>query len=133
MPERFHDFDEGLDPLPTEGPTFKLGGEEFHCVPLPPAGATLALVRAVGRDERGRQVYNLPDIDAFVHSCLIEKRVVKAEGSDVEVEEDADDIARWEALLMDKSRPIPISALGGVLMWLQAEYLNRPTGPSARS
>jgi hypothetical protein len=134
-------FDDDIPEGPKEGPSFKLGGEEFRCVPVPPGGAVLRLVSAIGRDERGRQVYNLPDINAFIEDCLLEEHVVlnypeaTPEGEEpqgVEVVEATDDLARWRALMGDKKRPIPIKTLGDVLMRLQEHYTERPTERSGR-
>lgn len=129
----FRNFDDDIDKseLEKEGPEFELGGETFHCLPVPPGGATLRLVNAVMKDDRGRQVYHLPDIDAFMREVLIEKRTIVGD-DEVAVVEATDDVERWDKLLHDKERPIPIPVLGAVFMWLQAEYTSRPTAASVR-
>lgn len=148
--DRYRDFDEGAPDLDAvDGPVFVLGGEEFHCLPAAPGGAMLRLVNAIGKDARGRTVYNLPDIDAFIREVLIEDRLVPAklppaaegeEGepsgtqvdSGVMVTEPADDVERWEKLMNDKKRPLHIQQLGDLLLWLQGEYTSRPTKQSGR-
>jgi hypothetical protein len=147
MSAPFWNFDDDIPAGPKEGPTFQLGGEEFRCVPVPPGGAVLRLVSAIGRDERGRQVYNLPDINAFIEDCLLEEHVVtqlsqptdeqgdpdgNADPIEVVVTEATDDLARWRVLMGDKKRPIPIKTLGDVLMRLQEHYTERPTERSGR-
>lgn len=143
----FRNFDEDYNAKEIargEGPVFELGGEEFHCLPVPPAGAVLDLVQAISRDDRGRTVYNVPDIDTFIRACLVEKRYAMqpapadVEGkqdpeAQVEVVEDCDDVARWAALLHDKKRLIPSSVIGDLYLWLQEQYASdRPTQRSVR-
>lgn len=130
--DKYRDFDEDLD-LPDEGPTFNLGGETFHCVPLP-AGATLTrLASAIGRDDRGRQVYNLPDMNMFIEDCLIDERSVEVDAEEegampTLVVEPADDIERWRALMNDKKRPIRVKRIAEIVIWLSQVYNeDRPT------
>lgn len=144
--DQHRNFDDDQQDLPAEGPTFTLGGEEFRCVPLPAGGTLTRLAAAVSRDERGRQVYNLPDMNLFIEDCLIEEVTTvtsavpaRSEG-DIEIPgvpeqvivEDADDIERWRALMADKKRPIHVKQIAEVVMWLSETYNDRPTKPSRR-
>lgn len=127
-----------------EGPDFDLGGEHFQCVPQPAGGTLSRLASAIGRDDRGRQVYNLPDMTAFIEDCLIEETTTTAPGEpdpdhpdaevpDVVVVEPADDIARFQVLMADKKRPIPVAVLASITVWLSNYYSeDRPTRPSRR-
>lgn len=140
--ESYRDFDADVDEFDAEGPTFDLGGETFHCVPMPAGGTLARIAAAIGRDERGRQVFNLPDMNAFIEDCLIDEVTTVAAGeateenpepADVVVVEPADDIARWQALMADKKRPVPIKKLGELTVWLTNYYSeDRPTRPSGR-
>lgn len=135
-------FDADADDLPDEGPTFDLGGETFHCVPAPAGGTLARLAAAIGRDERGRQVYNLPDMTLFIEDCLIDETTTitpaqpaRDDHEAVEeqvVVEDADDIERWRTLMSDKKRPIPVKKLADITIWLSNWYSDRPTQPSRR-
>lgn len=136
----FDDEDEDFG----EGPTFRLGGEEFRCVPMPAGGTLTRLAASLGRDERGRQVYNLPDMNMFIEDCLIEETVESVPGTpdpehpeaevpDVVVTEPADDVERWRVLMADKKRPIRVAKIAAIVVRLSDHYSeDRPTRPSRR-
>lgn len=136
------DFDEQVPDFAGEvGPTFELGGETFHCLACPPGGVLARLWSASRVDDRGRQVYNNPDLINFVADVLADQLPVAdvadwdGEGeapAQVMVLEDCDDVARWDTLMADKSRPIPTEVIGNVVMWLAEYYADRPTNPPAR-
>jgi hypothetical protein len=145
--DRYRDFDD-FD-VPTEQPTFKLGGEEFTCLAMPPGGVLTRLAAAISRDERGRQVYNLPDMNLFIEDCLITERIIEPEPIVVDADaepdetpepvaviENADERERWRALMDDPKRPIPIRVVADVVIFLQNWYSKdsgaRPTRPSGR-
>lgn len=134
------DFDADRPELPAEGPTFRLGGEDFHCVPAP-AGGTLARLYAAARvDDRGRQIFDAPNLTLFIEDVLAEelptKVTIEGEGDEVATEvvemQPCDDVERWRALMVDKKRPVEISLLGDVVVWLSGWYTDRPTQPSGR-
>lgn len=134
-----------LDNVP--GPTFKLGGEEFHCMAVPPLGV-LPRMWAAGRvDDRGRQVIDTPDVINFIEDVLcvelptITTRQPLDEAGDVdgnadpiEVEElqPCDDVMRWRILCGDKSRPIDAQVVGELVGKLLTFYGQRPTRASGR-
>lgn len=149
----YRNFDDAMPALRTDEIVFELGGEEFHCVPEAPGGVLADLFGSVTYDERGRAILHLGNMRTFVESILLEERQVAsprpprepevdADGNPVEstepieevlVTEATDDMARWDVLMHDKSRPIPIEVLRDVVFWLQAQYTeNRPTEPPRR-
>lgn len=138
--DRYRDFDADAEEIPDVGPSFRLGGEEFRCVPLPAGGTLTRLAAAISRDERGRQVYNLPDMNVFIEDCLIEELTVEIPADDPDnpdaepqvVIEAADDVERWRALMADKKRPIPVKTIADVVIYLSELYNDRPTRPSRR-
>lgn len=136
----YRDFDQGQPELPPEGPEFQLGGEKFHCVPAPAGGTLSRLAAAVRVDERGRQIYDAPNLTLFVEDVLAEERPQPVEApAPVNGDEPAaevleiqpcDDVERWRALMADKKRPVHISVLGDIVVWLSNWYTDRPTQPS---
>lgn len=142
--EKFRDFDDEVPEPRTLGPSFKMGGEEFHCVGKL-AGATLMLLgRIVGTDARGRAVRD-PALLEFMEGVIAEELPVMrtpdalapddgpgGEAAEVEVWEPCDDLERWRALLEDKARPIEAEKLGEVIGWLIEVYTDRPTRASGR-
>jgi len=141
--DRYRDFDD-FD-VPTEQPSFKLGGEEFTCLAMPPGAVLTRLAASVSRDERGRQVYNLPDMNLFIEDCLITERIIEPTQADIDdaednapaaIVEEADDVERWRSLMEDPKRPIPIKVIADVVIFLQGWYSrgsnDRPTRPSVR-
>lgn len=116
-------FDAEMKPIPKEGPTFELGGETFHCLPMPPGGVIARL------DGSGMNVAN------WIRDCLLEHAEVTShteEGGTTTVLEDVDDVERWNALMVDKDRPVPVQQLIDILSWLNEEYGERPTRLSRR-
>lgn len=143
--ESHHNFDDDFGIItepPKEGPSFELGGETFHCVPMLPGYALTLLGRFVGTDERGKAVSS-SDVTAFMESAIAEERwtesappaVVEGDETprtvDPGVWEACDDLERWRALMLDKRRPIPADALAKVVLWLYGWYTERPTLQSA--
>lgn len=126
-----------------DGPTFELGGETFHCMAIPAGGVLPRVLNAVRFDDRGRRVYNAPDLVRFIEDVLCEEMQVPqapppsddaapALVEAVMVTQPVDDVERWTALMEDKKRPVPIETLGNVVMWLIEFYTDRPTTPPRR-
>lgn len=137
----YRDFDEGAPEVPQFGPKFMLGGEEFHCVPAAAGGTIASVMSSVRVDERGRQVYDAPNLVLFVEDVIAEEMPVEqpaavnddgTESDPVMVLQPIDDVERWKALMRDKRRPVPVETLGNIAMWLIGWYTDRPTQPSGR-
>ena len=138
------DFDDATPEPRRAGPSFTLGGEVFHCVDRLAGGVLPRLMSAMRVDERGRQLYNNPDVLLFMEDVIaLERPVMKTVEqpddvddlvgpSEVEVWEACDDLVRWQALMFDKARPIDIARIGEVMFRLTTYYTERPTSPSAR-
>lgn len=131
------DFDDYQQKAATEpGPTFNLKGQEFRCLPEAPGGILARMATAVQVDTRGRQVFNAPDICAFIEGVLADRVWHEEEYHDGETVpgrwEDVDDVARFRDLVFSKDTVVPIELLGRVFLWLSETYVARPTGPSGR-
>lgn len=118
-------FDNELQTIPDEGPTFTLGKEEFHCLPMPPA-EVMARVGAAN--------INVAEwIEDVLVREVLASHPVGADDGVATVWEPTDDIDRWRALMADPKRPIPVQNVADIVMWLYKEYAgNRPTPRSAR-
>lgn len=139
-------FDEDMPRQDDEGPSFKLGDEEFHCMACPPGGVLPRVMSAARFDDRGRRVFNAPDIAMFIEDVLCDEMLVPQAPADtvdgtgaevalvegVMVLQPVDDVERWKALMEDKKRPIPIERLGDIMLWLIEYYTDRPTAPPRR-
>jgi hypothetical protein len=143
------DFDEDPHEQPELGPTFTLGGELFHCLPALAGGVMPRLMNAMRLDDRGRQVYNNPDILLFMEDVLaVELPVMRPNPAysevqdadaeavtvpeEIEVWEPCDDVERWQALMFDKTRPQELERIGKIMFKLTEFYTGRPTQPSGR-
>lgn len=117
----FRNFDNELKPIPKEGPTFQLGGETFHCVPLP-NGEVMSRLTGGGLN-----------VATFIEDCLVDGKEIgySEDGQDV-VLAPTDDIKRWRELMADPERPIPVSNLVDIVLYLAGEYGDRPTLKSRR-
>lgn len=125
--------------VPPEGPTFDLAGETFRCVAVAPPAVLLRLASAVTVNERGEQVFNAPDLIAYVTGVLVDE-VWAVDEPDEEGKQDpaagrwvpVDDVDRFRELVYSKRVQIPIEVLGEVVLWLSEQYTGRPTRPPAR-
>lgn len=157
MPDRVHlsnaptyrNFDETPDPdEPGEGPVFELGGETFHCVPVPPGDTFFRLHRAAVNAKGQPLAVSNPDVLLFIEQVICEEMLVdqptptngdtpegepEAEpGPVAQVWEKVDDLDRWHTLLSRKRNPVHAEKLGEVVLWLIEWYTGRPTTPSRR-
>lgn len=112
---RFKDFgagkdsDESVEPL-----SFKLYGEEFHCVPRMQGKVMLGIVEDSASDD--------PAASARTISTYF-KKVLKDESFE-----------RFDALLEDKDRVVSVETLSEIVAWLLETYSNRPEAqPEASS
>jgi hypothetical protein len=117
--------DEALEPIelgfdgkllrPLEDGTDKWA-ESFVVLPMAPSGTLDDLMRSVGTDTKGRQVFNAVSLQRFMEGVLL----------------DEDNVDRFVALMHDKNRLLPIDTLGDAVMWLAEEITDRPTKPPSR-
>jgi hypothetical protein len=100
-------------------PTFTLDGtlpdgsgwaETFTCVPEAPAGVLDDLVASMGIDGDGNQRFNNVSLLRFIRGVLVEG-----------------DVGRFERLVRDKARVVPLETLGEIMLWLAEELTGRPT------
>lgn len=90
--------------------------ESFRCLPDAPAAALDDLAASVGVDNRGRMVWNQGSLLRFFRAVL-----------------HPDDEERFDALVNDKNRVLPLEALGDIMFWLGEVYTERPTEPPSSS
>lgn len=90
--------------------------ETFRCLPDAPAAALDDLASSVGVDTRGRMVWNQGSLLRFFRAVL-----------------HPDDEERFDALVLDKNRVLPLEALGEIMFWLGEVYTEFPTEPPSSS
>jgi hypothetical protein len=150
-----HDFDskrKKIDPK-KEGPSFTLCEQEFHCLPALSGATVNAMALAIRVDDRGRQVYNAPNVIAFIHDCLAQRLWVKweyegetgpdaAEGLKPEQIESirdekgywevVDDRARFMKIVEGNEDIVELETLIEIMNALSEDYGERPTQRSKR-
>jgi hypothetical protein len=98
--------------------TFDLGGEEFTCHPEVQGKLILDIIRSAADekdpDQRGMMMA-VGVLDFF-------KKVM-----------DASEYERFEKLMEDPKRIVPMDTLSEIMSWLIEEYTDRPTPPSSAS
>lgn len=102
---RFKDFGSG-DGIITTPLSFKIYGEEFHCLPQVQGKLLLDLVSDSGE---GDAVKSAAVIDKFFRYVLKEESY-----------------ERFEKLLTDKDKIVSVETLAEITGWLVEEYTNRP-------
>ena len=103
---RFKDFGAGGE-VNQEPMSFKLYGEEFHCVPSIQGKAILELVADSSSEDPSKTA---GVIKAFFKQTLVDESY-----------------ARFDSLLYDPSKIVTVEALGEISAWLVGEYTSRPT------
>ena len=107
---RFKDFGSGgsvsYEPL-----SFKLYDEEFHCHPAVQGKVLLDMAANSSSDGAAGKVIN----DFFAQALLPES------------------FDRFNALVNDTKKIVPVETLGEIVGWLVEEYSNRPTQEPQRS
>ena len=106
MTNRFKDFGSGSS-VETTPLSFKLHGEEFHCVPAVQGKLMLDLAANSGD---GDPVKAAQVIDKFFGQVLLEES-----------------FTRFDALLNDKDKIVAVETLAEITAWLVEEYSGRPT------
>lgn len=115
------------------GPEFDLDGESFRCVRVAPPAVLAAMLNSIEFGGSGETQFRIAGILAFLGGVVAD---AVWERSTETVEEggqpewklvDVDDWSRWQNLVRDRNRQVPIEVLGEIVGWLAEEYLERPT------
>lgn len=104
---RFKDFGAGPDQTDVEPVSFKLHGEEFFCVKAIQGKFLIELI-AAANDETD-SIASLRMINDFFSHVLVDES-----------------FTRFEALIRDKDKLVPVETLSEIVSWLMSEYTNRP-------
>lgn len=97
--------------------TFDLGGEEFTCYPEVQGKMILDVMRSAAEaDEESRGMLMAVSVLDFF------KKVMPPE-----------EYERFEKLMEDPKRIVPMDTLSDIMGWLIEEYTNRPTQPPSAS
>jgi hypothetical protein len=113
MTSRFKDFGEDSNVV-KEPLSFKLYGEEFHCVPAVQGKVLLDLVKKASDP-------NDPGAAAEVVDSFFEKTLT------------SESLERFNKLLEDPEKIVSVETLSEITAWLVAEYSERPTKEPERS
>lgn len=103
---RFKDFGNGEE-VEKEPLSFKLYGEEFHCIPSIQGKLLLDMIADSSSEETGKAV---DVIRKFFKKTLVDESY-----------------ERFDALLDDPHRIVSVETLGEISGWLVSEYTSRPT------
>jgi hypothetical protein len=104
---RFKDFGSGGYNVETQNPlSFKLYGEDFHCVPTIQGALLLDLVKKGNSED---PVVQSETINEFFASVLKDES-----------------LERFNALVADKEKIVTVDALSEIIGWLIEEYSGRP-------
>lgn len=116
------DFDDDEE---REAPSFKLGGEVFHCVPEMPWGVLKRYITSLDRGLSGADdPGNLTEADLFrlgMDAMLSADEFLDAVLPD-------DDLVRFRAVLADKGRRVPGRKVQQIVQYLISAYTLGPTG-----
>jgi hypothetical protein len=107
---RFKDFGKGVDVV-YEPLSFKLYGEEFNCRPALQGKVLLDMASNSSLDGNAGKVIN----DFFSQALLPES------------------FEKFDALVNDPEKIVPVETLGEIVGWLVEEYSSRPTQEPSRS
>jgi hypothetical protein len=103
---RFKDFGTGED-IVKEPLSFKLYGEEFHCIPSVQGKLLLDMIADSTSEETGKAV---DVIRKFFKRTLLDESY-----------------ERFDALINDPDKIVSVETLGEISGWLVSEYTSRPT------
>jgi hypothetical protein len=115
----------GIAPSDQQPVTFDVAGvlpngepwsERFTSVREIPSGVLDDLLATMSVDDQGRQTWNHVSLLRFMRGVLA-----------------AEDVARFEVLVRDKERIVPLDTLGELMMWLAEELTGRPTSRRSAS
>lgn len=103
---RFKDFGAGSASDTKEPLSFKIHGEDFHCVPEVQGKALLKLVSDSSADDPTKAA---AAIDTFFDLVLEDESLV-----------------RFNMLVQDKHRIVSVETLTEIISWLMEQYTDRP-------
>lgn len=103
---RFKDFGAGKNADELGPLSFKLHGEEFHCLPAIQGKFLLDLVSAASDDENTNSAKMINEF--FSHVLTDESN------------------ERFAKLVADKERIVMVDTLSEIVSWLMGQYTNRP-------
>lgn len=103
---KFKDFGSASDNSDKEPISFKLNGEEFHCVTALPGKILLDIVAKSSSDDAGDQASVIND---FFSQVLLDES-----------------LERFNVLITDKEKVVSTETLGEITGWLIEQYADRP-------
>ena len=103
---RFKDFGNGGDAAQAEPISFKLWGEEFHCVPSIQGKLLLEIVSDSSSDDPSKSALVMEKFFAAVLK--------------------PDSKKKFDTVLSDPEQITTLDTLGDIVAWLMEEYSNRP-------
>jgi|AntAceMinimDraft_1070359.scaffolds.fasta_scaffold07509_6 hypothetical protein len=106
MMSKFKDFGSSTSIEDMEPVSFKLYGEDFHCVKALPGRVLLDIVAKSSSEDAVDQATVIND---FFSHVLVEESLV-----------------RFDALVVDKEKVVTTETLGEITGWLVEQYTSRP-------
>lgn len=103
---RFKDFGAGAALQPVESLSFKLHGEEFHCLPRLQGKIFLEFIEKSASEDNAETA---KVVSSFFSKVLTDESNV-----------------RFDALLLDKDKIVTVETLSEIISWLMEEYSGRP-------
>jgi hypothetical protein len=103
---RFKDFGAGKNEGNVAPLSFKLHGEEFHCVPQVQGRTLLSLVSLANVDDA---VKSAEAVNKFFEVVLLDES-----------------LARFNSIAESKDKIITVETLADIVAWLMEEYSGRP-------
>lgn len=100
------DFGSGPDTSNLERITFKLHGEEFHCIPAIQGNVLLSIVGSTSDDNPAKSASMITE---FFSKVL-----------------EDESYARFDSLVNSKDRIVSIETLGEITGWVIEQFSNRP-------
>jgi hypothetical protein len=110
---RFKDFGSGGDASEKEPISFKLWGEEFHCVPVIQGKLLLEIVSDSTSDDTSKSAQVMEKF----FTAVLKPESKKA----------------FDAILSDQEKITSLETLSEIVAWLMEEYSNRPNERSLAS
>jgi hypothetical protein len=103
---KFKDFGSGTNSASVEPISFKIHGEDFHCVPALQGKVLLGFVADSGSNDPGKQA---SVIENFFDYVLTDDSLVK-----------------FNDLQATKDKIVSVETLGDIIAWIVEQYTDRP-------